>query len=120
MPSYERNDIIGKWSLEKFELLRKYLAGYLIVLTNQTWCRGYEYIDAFAGTGKPKTKDEQRYVDGSPRIALGLMPSFTQYHFIECANVERAYFISLKCFGPYISFRILLDCFCKLSFSISG
>jgi three-Cys-motif partner protein len=86
IPSYEREDIIGKWSLEKLELLRKYLAGYLTVLTNQTWCRGYEYIDAFAGTGKPKTKDEQKYVDGSPRIALGLTPSFTQYHFIEQAD----------------------------------
>jgi three-Cys-motif partner protein len=86
MPSKEREDIIGKWSLEKLELLRKYLAGYLRVLTNQTWCRGYEYIDAFAGTGKPKTKDEQKYVDGSPRIALGLTPSFTQYHFIEQAD----------------------------------
>jgi three-Cys-motif partner protein len=83
VPSKEREDIIGKWSLEKLELLRKYLAGYLTVLTNQTWCRGYEYIDAFAGTGKPKTKEEQRYVDGSPRIALGLTPCFTQYHFIE-------------------------------------
>jgi three-Cys-motif partner protein len=86
MPSKEREDIIGKWSLEKLELLRKYLAGYLRVLTNQTWCRGHEYIDAFAGTGKPKTKDEQRYVDGSPRIALGLRPSFTKYHFIEQAD----------------------------------
>jgi three-Cys-motif partner protein len=75
MPSKEREDIIGKWSPEKLELLRKYLAGYITILRNQTWCRGYEYIDAFAGTGKPKTKDEQKYVDGSPRIALGLTPS---------------------------------------------
>jgi len=86
IPSYGREDIIGKWSLEKLELLHKYLAGYLKVLAKQAWCRGYEYIDAFAGTGKPKTKDEQEYVDGSPRIALGLTPSFTQYHFIEQAD----------------------------------
>jgi three-Cys-motif partner protein len=86
IPSDGREDIIGKWSLEKLELLPKYLSGYLRILTKQTWCRGYEYIDAFAGTGKPKTKDEQKYVDGSPRIALGLAPSFTQYHFIEQAD----------------------------------
>jgi len=86
MPSKEREDVIGSWSLEKLELLRKYLVGYLKVLKNQTWCRGYEYIDAFAGTGKPKTKDEQEYVDGSPRIALGLAPSLTRYHFIEQAD----------------------------------
>src|SRR4030042_4156 len=59
IPPYEREDIIGKWSLGKLELLRKYLAGYLTVLTKQSWCRGYEYIDAFAGTSKPKIKDEQ-------------------------------------------------------------
>ena len=86
MPSKEREDVIGSWSLEKLELLRKYLVGYLKVLKNQTWCWGYEYIDAFAGTGKPKTKDEQEYVDGSPRIALGLAPSLTRYHFIEQAD----------------------------------
>ena len=40
IPSHEREDIIGKWSLEKLELLRKYLAGYLRVLTKQSWCRG--------------------------------------------------------------------------------
>jgi three-Cys-motif partner protein len=76
-------DLIGKWSVEKLELLRKYLSAYLRVLKKQPWCRGYEYIDAFAGTGKPKTRDEQKFVDGSPRIALNLLPPFTQYHFIE-------------------------------------
>lgn len=86
MPLNQREDLIGKWSVEKLKLLRKYLAAYLKILTNQRWCRGYEYIDAFAGTGKPKTRDEQRYVDGSPRIALGLTPAFTQYHFIEQSN----------------------------------
>src|SRR3972149_1676398 len=81
-----REDLIGKWSLEKLELLRKYLAAYLKILTNQSWCRGYEFIDAFAGTGKPKSRDEQRYVDGSPRIALSLSPPFSQYHFVEQIN----------------------------------
>jgi three-Cys-motif partner protein len=111
IPSYEREDIIGKWSLEKLELLHKYLAGYLKVLTKQTWCRGYEYIDAFAGTGKPKTKDEQRYVDGSPRIALSLTPSFTQYHFIEQANWRVAKFEKLR--GEFPSHGITIyhgDC----------
>jgi three-Cys-motif partner protein len=79
----QREDLIGKWSVEKLELLRKYLEAYLKILTNQPWCRGYEYIDAFAGTGKPKTREEQKFVDGSPRIALNLSPPFTQYHFIE-------------------------------------
>jgi three-Cys-motif partner protein len=83
MPSKQREDTIGRWSLEKLELLRKYLASYLAILGKQPWCEGYEYIDAFAGSGRPKTRDAQRYVDGSPRVALSLQPAFTQYHFIE-------------------------------------
>jgi three-Cys-motif partner protein len=55
MPSDQKEDLIGKWSLEKLELLSKYLEAYLKILTNQSWCRGFEYIDAFTGTGKPKT-----------------------------------------------------------------
>jgi hypothetical protein len=38
----DREDEIGKWSVEKLELLRKYLAAYLKVRKNQSWCRGYE------------------------------------------------------------------------------
>lgn len=83
MTGPEQEDLIGKWSVEKLGLLRRYLVAYLKILTNQAWCRGYECIDAFAGTGKPKSRDEQRYIDGSPRIALSLKPAFTQYHFIE-------------------------------------
>ena len=83
MPPSEKADTIGQWSIGKLGLLKKYLAAYLNILTKQSWCRGYEYIDAFAGTGKPKTRDELHYIDGSPRVALSLSPAFTQYHFIE-------------------------------------
>ena len=81
-----RDDTIGSWSVYKLNLLRKYLEAYVTVLRNQSWCKGYEYIDGFAGTGKPKTRDEQQYVDGSPRVALELSNSFTKYHFIESSN----------------------------------
>ena len=82
----KREDTIGSWSVDKLSLLQKYLEAYVKVLRNQSWCRGYEYIDGFAGTGKPKTRDEQRYVDGSPRVALGLPAPFTKYHFVESSN----------------------------------
>lgn len=82
----ERDDTIGSWSIDKLNLLRKYLQAYVTVLRNQSWCKGYEYIDAFAGTGKPKSRDEQKYVDGSPRVALELLNPFTKYHFIESSN----------------------------------
>lgn len=76
-------DTIGKWSQHKLGLLKKYLEAYLLILTKQHWCKGYEYIDAFAGTGRPQSRDEQTFVDGSPRVALSLQKPFTQYHFIE-------------------------------------
>ena len=82
----DRDDTIGNWSVDKLTLLRKYLEAYVSVLSNQSWCQGYEYIDGFAGTGKPKTRDEQQYVDGSPRVALELSSPFTKYHFIESSN----------------------------------
>ena len=82
----ERDDTIGNWSVDKLDLLRKYLQAYVKVLRVQGWCKGYEYIDAFAGTGKPKSRDAQRYVGGSPRVALELPHPFTKYHFIESSN----------------------------------
>src|SRR3989442_948171 len=82
----ERDDTIGSWSVDKLSLLRKYLQAYVTVLRKQSWCKGYEYIDGFAGTGKPKSRDEQRYVSGSPRVALELPNPFTKYYFIESSD----------------------------------
>jgi hypothetical protein len=31
----------------------------------------------------PKAKDEERYIDGSPRVALKISPPFRSYIFIE-------------------------------------
>lgn len=82
-PVLGREDLIGQWSVAKLELLKKYLSAYVTIFNKQSWCRGYEYIDAFAGTGRPKARDELRYVNGSPLTALNLTPPFTQYHFVE-------------------------------------
>ena len=80
----EKVDKIGKWSEGKLSLLNKYLNSYTNIMKGQTWCKnGYYYIDAFAGTGKPKSKDEERYIDGSPLIALKMKYSFRSYIFIE-------------------------------------
>src|SRR5262245_2759125 len=99
-------DLIGKWSVQKLQLLQKYLAAYLKILSSQKWCAGYEYIDAFAGTGKPKTRDEQVYVDGSPRVALSLDPSFTEYHFVEQADWRADRLKQLKTEFPNRAIRI--------------
>ena len=52
-------------------------------MKDQTWCKGVYYIDAFAGTGKPKAKDEERFIDGSPIRALTIKYPFSKYFFIE-------------------------------------
>jgi three-Cys-motif partner protein len=82
-----QDDSIGPWSEDKLGLLRKYLEAYTKIMQNQSWCRnGYHYIDAFAGTGKPRARDEERYIDGSPRVALTIQYPFHSYTFIEKAS----------------------------------
>lgn len=82
--SSDQMDEIGKWSEDKLKLLEKYLNVYTTIMKGQVWCKsGYHYIDAFAGTGKPKAKDEERYIDGSPIVALKIKHPFKSYIFIE-------------------------------------
>lgn len=77
-------DVVGPWSEDKLKLLRGYLEAYTKIMRRQKWCRnGYHYIDAFAGTGKPRARDEERYIDGSPRVALTIDHPFHSYTFIE-------------------------------------
>jgi three-Cys-motif partner protein len=80
----DQNDIIGPWSEDKLQLLKKYLQAYTSIMQGQSWCRnGYHYVDAFAGTGRPRARDEERYIDGSPRVALTIQYPFHSYTFIE-------------------------------------
>ncbi|MEW6003192.1 MAG: hypothetical protein AB1638_11175 [Nitrospirota bacterium] len=45
-------DQIGFWSEIKLEIIKKYAGAYTSIMSKQDWCRGYVYIDAFAGAGK--------------------------------------------------------------------
>ena len=108
MTSYTRDGTVGPWAAEKLECLRKYLSAYTTIMRKQTdWCRGYFYIDAFAGAGRAELRrtrnstsvetqplfdvnsslasDEEAstYIDGSPRVALDIDHPFTRYIFIE-------------------------------------
>lgn len=79
-----QDDVIGPWSEDKLRLLGKYLDAYTTIMQNQRWCRnGFHYIDAFAGTGRSRARDEARYIDGSPRVALSIRYPFHSYTFIE-------------------------------------
>lgn len=109
MTSYTKDGTVGPWAQEKLDLLEKYLAAYTKILSNQAWCRGYFYIDAFAGAGHAKLRKEQKpepesetvpslidvgsfsvedaggseYIDGSPTVALNIDKPFSKYIFIE-------------------------------------
>lgn len=90
----EGEDIIGRWSEEKLDLLAKYLKAYSVIMSEQkkSWLRAYYYIDAFAGSVRPRAKeDEQRYIDGSPLRALQTEPRFDGYWFIDVSSrrIER-------------------------------
>lgn len=100
--------VVGPWAKDKLERLGKYLHAYTTIMKDQKWCRGYHYIDAFAGPGDHeirKGKDDNRHVAqqallevasfgveqqeqqqflaGSPRVALGLEFPFSNYIFVE-------------------------------------
>jgi len=81
-------DKIGKWSEDKLKILGKYLNAYTKIMANQTWCKGYHYIDAFAASGIHQDKEEKSFIEGSPRVALKIDKPFTSYTFIEI-NEER-------------------------------
>lgn len=108
MTSYKTDGTVGPWAEEKLEILRKYLEAYTTILKDQSkWCKGYYYVDALAGGGSAPLRSnrdndsaldasqltlfghtdssqfEQRYIDGSPKIALGISNPFTVYLFIE-------------------------------------
>ena len=90
----------GDWTEQKLDCLRKYLYEYTKIMNNFNF--HYCYIDAFAGTGyrvlqpdeNPNqislpdliTVEEERFLDGSARIALQVQPPFKEYIFIEKNN----------------------------------
>lgn len=93
----------GSWTLEKLEILGKYLDAYTTVLKNQRF--RLIYVDAFAGEGVWRSGEESGYTtdvygefqkvhEGSPKIALGIQDRpFDRFVFIEkepnrCTNLE--------------------------------
>jgi three-Cys-motif partner protein len=117
---------VGPWSREKLECLRKYLDAYTTILRKQNF-KGYFYVDAFAGPGsltvrKSRAKNVTQqslfevaehyaadpeaaaYIDGSPRVALGIEHPFTDYVFVEVDPERIAQLEKLK--GEFPSKRI--------------
>jgi len=76
-------DKIGIWSEIKLEIIKKYASAYTSIMSKQNWCKGYVYIDAFAGAGRHISRKTGELVLGSPLNALEIRPPFREYHFID-------------------------------------
>lgn len=74
-------DEIGPWSEVKLDILRKYAGPYSRILASNGFHHGY--IDAFSGPGLHIRKLDGQEILGSPLVALGVEPSFDEYHFID-------------------------------------
>jgi three-Cys-motif partner protein len=106
----------GRWTVEKLEVIRKYLLAYAQVLKHQRLTR--LYIDAFAGTGD-RTTERQRgqmlfelpeldsLTKGSARVALEIEPSFHEYIFIEKSRKHASALEQLKNEYPSRNIKIL-------------
>src|SRR5688572_17851491 len=92
----------GDWTERKIDALNQYLRAYARALSNTRFNR--VYIDAYAGTGYREqrvsatdvapsmfkedlkeltTSESQRFLDGSPKLALRVEPAFHRFVFIE-------------------------------------
>jgi three-Cys-motif partner protein len=104
-----REDVVGPWALQKHGRLRDYLTQYTTIMKSQPWCQGFEYVDAFAGSGTARLRDQDVRIDGSPRIALDLPHPFTAYTFIETAPWRVEQLRQLKADYPSRDIRIVQE-----------
>jgi three-Cys-motif partner protein len=85
----DKPEAIGLWTEIKLQIIREYAAAYTTILKEQSWCRSYAYIDAFAGWGEFVAKrDQERLIPGSPMNALNVPNKFTEYHFIDIEETK--------------------------------
>jgi three-Cys-motif partner protein len=75
-------DEIGYWSELKLKILREYGSAYTKAFTNQKGLKKF-YIDAFSGPGAHISKKTKSQVEGSPALALKIIPPFDHFYFID-------------------------------------
>ena len=76
-------DETGEWSEIKLEIIKKYANAFTKIMKSQEWCKGYVYIDAFAGAGVHIRRKTGELIPGSPWNALEIAYPFTEYHYID-------------------------------------
>ncbi len=117
-------DKIGIWSEIKLEIIKKYASAYTSIMSKQNWCKGYVYIDAFAGAGKHISRKTGELVPGSPLNALEIRPPFREYHFIDLDEDRADVFKQIAVENPDVhSYHgdcneiLIRDIFPKLSYA---
>ena len=76
-------DEIGIWSEIKLDIIKEYADSFTKIMKSQEWCKGYVYIDAFAGPGVHISKRTGELIPGSPWNAIEIDNPFTEYHYID-------------------------------------
>ncbi len=105
----------GRHTIRKLDAIEKYLRAYQTVMKRQSFTT--YFFDAFAGTGDLSHPagpanifggelDGQAFVEGSARRALGVVPSFDRYIFVEQMKGKAAELLQLKSEFSGLSSRI--------------
>jgi len=76
-------DKIGVWSEIKLDIIKEYASAFTTIMKSKAWCKGYVYIDAFAGPGIHISRRTGEFILGSPLNALEIVNPFTEYHYID-------------------------------------
>lgn len=96
-------DEIGIWSEIKLDIIKEYASAFTTIMRSQKWCKGYAYIDAFAGPGVHISKRTGEFIPGSPLNALELKTPFTEYHYIDIDKRKADILLQLTQERPEVS-----------------
>lgn len=96
-------DNIGVWSEIKLDIIKEYANAFTRIMKKQDWCKGYVYIDAFAGAGVHISRRTGEFIPGSPLNALEIEKPFTEYHFIDIDKIKAEALENLTRERPNIS-----------------
>lgn len=118
---------VGPWARDKLDALARYLEFYTKVMKNQPWRT--LYLDAYAGGGRaivrtcdrppargadlfsdapPIDTEIREFIDGSPRIALGVTYPFDRYILVDSDSERVADLQALKAeFGDQRTINVL-------------
>jgi len=75
----------------KLNILKDYLATWVIIFAKQIWCKKVCYVDCCAGRGKYHDQGKKDKIDGSPLIALNIAKDIKKKRNLDmiCFFIEK-------------------------------